>query len=152
MCESIHAVTLTPRSPTGRQSFGYEGTMTGEDNRVPSPYQALSNGYGPPKSDQQMGSRGLPGQPVSPAEMAMDVAADSHLPQTLLRDPLMADESGYDEEDNRAQTLRDMELYRVVQRFHTTMNFYRSKSNSAIGINVEVWVKEWALGCVSSAS
>ena len=48
--------------------------------------------------------------------MPMDVAADSHLPQTLQRDPLMADETGYDEEDNRDQhqALRDMELYRVV--------------------------------------
>ena len=55
--------------------------------------------------------------------MPMDVAADSHLPQTLQRDPLMADESGYAEEDNRAQTLRDMELYRVVQRFHSIFWF-----------------------------
>ena len=92
--------------------------MTGEENRVPPPYQGISNGYGPPKADQ--GSQNVPRQPqqqpgpISP-EMPMDVAADSHLPQTLQRDPLMADESGYAEEDNRAQALRDLELYRVVQ-------------------------------------
>ena len=78
-----------------------------------APYQGLANGYGPPKSDHGQ-TQSRPPQPPGPIgpEMSMDVAADAHLPQTLQRDPLMADETGYSEEDNRTQALRDMELYR----------------------------------------
>ena len=79
-----------------------------------APYQGISNGYGPPKEQNQ--TRPQPPQANNP-EMALDVAADAHLPQTLQRDPLTADESGYAEEDNRAQALRDMELYRFVPWF-----------------------------------
>ena len=108
---------LPPRSPTRRQSFGYEGARTGDENRVPAaPYQGISNGYGPPKDQNQ--TRPQPPQANNP-EMALDVAADAHLPQTLQRDPLTADESGYAEEDNRAQALRDMELYRFVRCYFT---------------------------------
>ena len=105
---------LPPRSSTRRQSFGYDGSAAGEENRMPgAPYQGLANGYGPPKSDHGQ-TQSRPPQPPGPIgpEMSMDVAADAHLPQTLQRDPLMADETGYSEEDNRIQALRDMELYR----------------------------------------
>jgi hypothetical protein len=52
----------------------------------------------------------------------MDVPADSHLPQTLQRDPLTSDDLGYGEDDNRQQTMKDLELFRRLQSGLTEHN------------------------------